>query len=305
MLSTKARRVKTPSPAPQRGARAAGPTDYSPLLSKPPARRTRASARPPGEPDRGERRESERGVGEVARGGLEGVVERVADEREGHRPQAGAEDAPREERPQAHRRRAGQEGRDRAHEADEAADQDGLATVAIEEALDALEPRPGDADAGAARDEEGAPEAAPEREGGEVAGRGRRPGDREHEGKVDAALARDAAAEHARGLAGPHEPHEGARPQEGERADHGVGPGAERVGEVGERARQVRRGDDPRLDRGEHRRAGEPQAEQGGAVAALGQAGGRGAPGPVGEGPGAGAPRPPWGRRAAAALMPR
>src|SRR3954454_13934731 len=293
MLSTKARGAKAPSPALQRGARAAGPADYSPLLSKPPARRTRASARLPGEPDRGERRESKRGVGEVARGGLEGVVERVAHEREGHRPQAGAEDAPREERPQAHGRRAGQEGRDRAHEADEAADQDGLATVAIEEALDALEPRPGDADAGAARDEEAPPEAAPEREGGEVAGRGRRPGDREHEGEVDAALGRDDAAEHDRRLARRHEAHEGARLQEGERADHEVGPGAERVGEVGERARQARRGEAPGLARGEHRRAGEPETEQGGAVASLGEAGGRRAHGALWTGSGAVAkPRP-------------
>ena len=133
--------------------------------------------RAPGERGRGDQRERERTVREVLRRRAERVVERVAHERERCRPRRGAEQRPREEGAQAHARRAGEERGDRAHEADEAPDQDRLAAVAVEELLDALEPRRGDAEPRAVRDQEAPPEAAAEPEAREVAERGGDPRD--------------------------------------------------------------------------------------------------------------------------------
>src|SRR3954467_5821539 len=94
-----------------------------------------------------------------ARGRAERVTVREADEREARRPDARAEQAPRQEGPQPHPRGAREERRHRANEADAAPDEDRLRAVAVEEGLDALEARGGDAEPRAACEQEPAAEA--------------------------------------------------------------------------------------------------------------------------------------------------
>jgi hypothetical protein len=65
-------------------------------------------------------------------------------------------------------------------------------------------------------DQEAPPEAAAEPEAREIAERGRAPGDQEHQRQADAALGRDDAAEHDRGLARGDQPDERAGLEERE-----------------------------------------------------------------------------------------
>ena len=111
-------------------------------------------------------------------------------------------------------------------------------------------------------DQEAAPELAAERERREVAERRGGPGDREHRDEVDAALRGHHAAEHDRRLTRRDEPDEGAGLEEGERADEQVGPGAERLGEVGEDLLEVRRRDEPGLHGREQPGRRDARAEQ-------------------------------------------
>jgi hypothetical protein len=69
---------------------------------------------------------------------------------------------------------------------------------------------------------------------GRPAGGGGEPDDQQHRGQLDLALGGDDASQHDRGLAGRDEPDEGAGLEERQAADQEVGPGAERLGEVGE-----------------------------------------------------------------------
>ena len=103
----------------------------------------------------------------------------------------------------------------------------------------------------AARDQEAPAEALAEREAREVAERRGQPGDEDDRAEVDAALRGDDAAEHDRRLARGDEADERAGLQEGERGDQRVGPGAERVGEVGEQALEVGQAHDARRHEGE------------------------------------------------------
>ena len=99
--------------------------------------------------------------------------------------------------------------------------------------------------------QEPAPEALAEPEAHQVAERGRDPRDQQHRDEVDVALRRHDPAEHDRRLARRDEPDEGSGLEEGEAADERVGPGPERVGQVRERALEVRRLDEPGRHRGE------------------------------------------------------
>ena len=125
-----------------------------------------------------------------------------------------------------------------------------------------VEARRRDADPRAVLDQEAPAEAAAEPEAREVAERGGGPGDQQHQRQVDAALGRDDAAEHDRGLARGDEADERAGLEEREPADERVGPGAERVGEVGQRALEVGRLDDAGLDEREQRGAQQAEGEQ-------------------------------------------
>src|ERR671918_156218 len=97
---------------------------------------------------------------------VERAPEDVPEHAERGRPQARSNDAERDEAPERHPGRAGDERRERAHEADEPADQDGLAAVAVEVALDRGKSLGSDLDPGAVALEEAAPEPAAEEEAG-------------------------------------------------------------------------------------------------------------------------------------------
>ena len=157
---------------------------------------------------------------------------------------------------QRHPRGAGDERRDRADEADEAADQDRHPAAALEEALDVLEALLGDLHARAVADHEVAAEPAAEHVGGEVAGDGAGPDDRDQDGERDHALARDEAADDDRRLARRDQPDERAGLEEGHDADRQVGPLAERLAGLLDQVLDVReldhaRADQARADRGE------------------------------------------------------
>src|SRR3954454_15831653 len=144
---------------------AAGPAG----AAVPPQRERAGGAHRAREGGGGGRAEREGAVRQRPRGRRERAVEGVADEREARRPDERAEQAPRQEGPDAHAGGAGQARRDGAHDPDEAPDEDRLGPVAVEEALDELEARGRDADAGAVRLQEPPPEPAAEEQAREVA----------------------------------------------------------------------------------------------------------------------------------------
>src|SRR6201999_4227031 len=144
-------------------------------------------------------------------------------------PEAGAKDAEGDEGAVAHPRAAGDERGEGADQADEAADEDGLAAVAREVVLDFFEALVADPDPRPVAEHELAPEPAAEEEAGRVAEPGREPGDRDQQVDVDRALAGDGAAEQHHRLAGDDEADESTGLGEGEDADEQVGPGAERL----------------------------------------------------------------------------
>src|SRR3954452_18424561 len=182
---------------------------------------------------------------------LERAIEEVADQDVHGRPQARAEDAVRDEVAIAHPRRAGDERRHRPDETDEAADQDRLAAVALEVALDHFEALVRDLEPRAMALEEGPPEAAPDEEARGVARDAAQPDEREQRDERDGALPSDDTADDDRELARRDQADERARLQEGENADEGIRALPERLGEVldqllrvreaGERAGGVRR----------------------------------------------------------------
>src|SRR5918999_5200363 len=94
------------------------------------------------------------------------------------------------------------------------------------------------------REQEAAAQPLAEPEAREIPERGGEPGEREDQGEADLALGGHDTAEHDRGLAGGHEPDEGAGLEKGQGGHQGVGPGAERPGEIGEGALEVGRLDD-------------------------------------------------------------
>jgi hypothetical protein len=61
---------------------------------------------------------------------------------------------------------------------------------------------------------------------------------------------------------GGDQPHKGAGFEEGEAGDEAVGPGAERVREVGERGLEIGWLHEPSRDHGEHDRGEQPAAKQ-------------------------------------------
>ncbi len=85
--------------------------------------------------------------------------------------------------------------------------------------------------------------------------------------RVETFFGRHDTAEHDRGLARSDQADERAGLEEGECGDERVGPGAERVREVGERAFEVGRRDDAGLHEREQRGAHKPDAEERDAVA--------------------------------------
>ena len=91
--------------------------------------------------------EAEDRLSDEVRDLVERAPEQVAEHAEERGPEAGADDAVRDEAPVGEPRRAGDERRERPHQPDEAADQDRLAAVAVEVALDLLEPLLGDLEA--------------------------------------------------------------------------------------------------------------------------------------------------------------
>src|SRR5204862_3674874 len=103
----------------------------------------------------------------------------VADQDQRRRPQTGAEDAEGSELPVAHPAAAGDERREGADEADEPADQDRPAAVAVEVAVDVAEPFGRDPQALAVPKEEATPQLGAEQEAGRVARERAEPGDRE------------------------------------------------------------------------------------------------------------------------------
>jgi hypothetical protein len=94
------------------------------------------------------------------------------------------------------------------------------------------------------------PEATAEQERDQVAARRRQPDERKQDGELHLALGRHHAAEDDGRLPRRDEADEGAGLQERQGRDEAVGPRAERLGEVLERALEVRELDDP----GGHRR---------------------------------------------------
>ena len=150
------------------------------------------------------------------------------------------------EAPERHARGAGDERRERADEPDEAADEDRRAAVAVEEALDLLQPGLGDLDPRAVADEELAAQPAAEHVARHVAGHRRGPHDRQQRDDVDLPLSGDDAAEQDRGLPRRDEADEGAGLEEGHHADEHVGVRAERLADVLDRLLEVRRLDDAR-----------------------------------------------------------
>ena len=131
-------------------------------------------------------------------------------------------------------------GSDRADDADEAPDEDRLAAVLVEEALDLLQALLGDVDARAVALEEPAAQPAAEHEAREVAGDGARPDDRDQRDEADLPLAGDDAADDDRRLAGDEQTDERAGLTEREHGDEQVGPGPEGLADVLEDLVEVR-----------------------------------------------------------------
>jgi hypothetical protein len=163
----------------------------------------------------------------------------VADQREAGRPQAGPEDAVRDERAVAHPGAAGDERGEGADQADEATDQDRLAAVAGEVALDLREALRSDPHPRPVSHHKPAPEPAAEQKAGGVASPRGHPHDRDRQIERGGSLAGDRASEDDDGLARGDEADERARLEERERPDQQVRPGAERVGDVPEQLLEV------------------------------------------------------------------
>src|SRR5205814_1113831 len=126
---------------------------------------------------------------------VERLVEEVAEEDVRRAPQTGAEDAVGEEGAVRHPRRSGDERSDRANESDEAADEDRLAAVPLEEAVDLLQPLVADLHLRAMPFEELTAEPAADEEARAVAGDAARPHDREEGDDPDRAPAGDHSAD--------------------------------------------------------------------------------------------------------------
>src|SRR6201999_3003054 len=218
--------------------------------------------------DHDQRPEDHRAFARVVDRGVDRLREDVADDDGEADPDAAAEHAVGEELAEAHAGGAGDEGGEGADEADEAAEEDRLAAVAGEEALDLLEAVVAEAEAWAMLHQELAAEATAEEEAGDVAGAGHRPGEGDQDVEVDRALAGDGAAEQHHGLAGGDQADEGAGLGEGEEADEEVGPGAERLGDRLEDRLEVEDVGEEVVgdrDRGDDREARGPLALRGGA----------------------------------------
>jgi hypothetical protein len=125
--------------------------------------------------------------------------------------------------------------------------------VTGEEALDALQALGADAEPRALGDEEAAAEPAAEGKARQVTQRGAQPCHEEQRGQLGAALCRHHAADHDRRLPGHQQAHEGAGLEQREARDERVRPGAEGVGEVGQRSLDVRRADDARGEQRDRR----------------------------------------------------
>src|SRR5581483_1513223 len=173
------------------------------------------------------------------RGAVEALRGEVADQGEGRRPEAGAEDAEGDELAVAHARAAGHERRQRPHEADEAADQDRLAAVVLEVGLDAGEALARDPERWAVAEHEVAPQPPPEQEARRVARPGADPDHRDRRHDRGLALAGDRPAEQDGGLAGQEQAQEGAGLDERGEAHDRVDPAAEARAHVVEDALEV------------------------------------------------------------------
>ena len=143
--------------------------------------------------------------------------------------------------------------------------------MALEEAVDALEPLRRDADPRPAGIEERPSETAAEHEADQVAGGGRQPHEQEHRAELDVTLRGDDAAQHHGGLAGSDQADERARLQEREAGHERVGPRAERVGQVGQRGLEVRQLDRCRRSSARTRRPPGPRPRSAGPAGACGQ----------------------------------
>ncbi len=181
---------------------------------------------------------------------VERAPEHVAERAEERGPEAGADDAVRDEAPVREPRRAGDERRERPDQADEAPDQDRLASVALEVGLHLLEPRLGDLEARAVFLEETASKPLADEEAGGVAEYGGQPDDPDQGEQVDRALPGHYSGGYDDRLAGRHETDECAGLEEGRHCDQRVGPCPERPrrrplspssGRAASRARRSRR----------------------------------------------------------------
>src|SRR5204862_7923217 len=129
--------------------------------------------------------------------------------------------------------------------AEEAAEEAGGATVAVEDALDLLGSRLGDPQAGAVADQEAAAQAAAQPEADAVARHRADPDQRDQRHDVDLPLPGDDPPDDHGGLPGGDQPHEGAGLQEGQGADQGVRVGAQRLPDVAQQLGQAGEAPDP------------------------------------------------------------
>jgi hypothetical protein len=163
---------------------------------------------------------------------VERAPKQVADRAEERGPEAGADDAVRDEAPVREARRAGDERCQRPDEADEAPDQDRLAPVAIEVRLHLLQARLGDLETRAMSLEEPPSEPLADEEAGGVAKHRGQPDDPDQREQVDRALPGHDPGRHDDRLTGRHESHKCAGLEEGRHGDQRVCPRPERLSDV-------------------------------------------------------------------------